>query len=164
MKGMALQSKGNMMCLLIPTEQRRRGKSIHEYGVLMHNMEEDSHLGTCVMMDGRLSWDKLGLAFKRVKEDKYVMFNSMRKQCRQIYLAAIADVTAVELQIPKSEREYIEAEDKVRKARRAALEAKAQEKKEPAAPEPRAKKEPATLKKGTLNDICVGTCVAMFFR
>ena len=164
---MALQSKGNMMCLLIPSGQRLCGKPVHEYGVLMQNMVEESYLGTCLMMDGRyvtLSWDKLKAAFKRVKEDEYVMTQSAQNACRQMYLAAIADVTALELTIADCEREYKVSLAKVRMNRKAASEAKKQEEEEPGARTAPKKKQPPAPKKSTLNEICVGTGVAFFFR
>ncbi len=97
------------MCLLLPPKQRQRGQPIVEYGVLMHNMQEDSHLGTCLMMDGRyatLSWDKLLLAFKRVKEEAYVMTKAQMTQCEELYRATILDRPALELRIAKCEKDY----------------------------------------------------------
>jgi hypothetical protein len=137
------------MCLLLPPKQRQRGQPIVEYGVLMHNMEEDSHVGTCLMMDGRyatLSWDKLLLAFKRVKEEAYVMTKAQMTLCEELHKAAIVDKPSLELRIAKSEKRY-------KMGRQAVQDAKPTKKKKPVAP-----------KRATLSEICLGTTVSMFFR
>jgi hypothetical protein len=68
---MALQSKGNFMCLLRVKAAIPKGEPLQKYGVLLHNMTENMYYGTCLMNDGRLltiSWDKLHQAFKRINQ------------------------------------------------------------------------------------------------
>ena len=81
---MALQSKGNYMCLLRPKNAVPRGECVQEYGVLMHNMEESSTTGTCFMpRDGRyVTLDLIDLhkSFKRIKEDSYVLGLAARSE------------------------------------------------------------------------------------
>ena len=73
---MALQSKGNFMCLLRAKAAIPKGEPTQEYGVLLHNMTETMSNATCLMKDGRdvtLSWDKLHQSFKRIKEWEYII-------------------------------------------------------------------------------------------
>jgi hypothetical protein len=93
---MAFQSKGNYMCLLRP---KKRGQTIQEYGVLLHNMQEESICGICLMEDGRyvtLDWDSLHRAFKQVKENEFAMCEARENFCRKMYLTALENSTAVD--------------------------------------------------------------------
>jgi hypothetical protein len=75
----------------------------------MHNMEEDSFFGTCLMQDGRyvtLSWQHLDKALKKVLEYDYVISPTIEKLLQDLYNAAMADVLALEEQIEISECTY----------------------------------------------------------
>jgi hypothetical protein len=106
---MALQSQRNYMymCFLV----------LQKYGILVHNMEVDCICGTCLMSDGRyetLSWNKLDLAFKQVKEDSYVITPVKETQCRDLYIAAIADTIALESCIEKRQSECLQSVEDAR--------------------------------------------------
>ena len=119
-EGMALQSQGNVMCLLRPRGQVRKGELKHEYGILVHNMEEDSFLGTCFMQDGRyvtLSWQEINKAFKKVKEDAYVISSNNEKVLRDLYDAVMTDVLTLENNIEASECAYHQQKEAAREAR-----------------------------------------------
>ncbi len=125
---MALQSKGNFMCLFRAKASIPKGEPPQEYGVLLHNMTENMYYGTCLMNDGRLitiSWDKLHQAFKRIKEWDCIISILKQNELRDMYLAACADTTAMELRIEKSQLEYKAAIELVRVKREAAREAAA---------------------------------------
>ena len=71
------------MCLLRPVAQVKRGQKRHEYGVLMHNMEESSLWAICLMTDGRyvvLPLDRAHIAFKKVQEAEYIMSSYDKKE------------------------------------------------------------------------------------
>ncbi len=145
------------MCLLRPKAQVKRGEKRQEYGVLMHNMEEESLCATCLMMDGRyvtLSWDHMHLAFKRVKEESYVMTEAMQTECLNMYIAALRDSTALEILIRQRELEYKVAMD----AASIAHEAKV------AATKARSQAKQKAPPKARMSDICLGTSVSMFFK
>ena len=75
----------------------------------MHNMEEDSFMGTCLMQDGRyvtLSWQQLDKAFKKVMEYDYVIPPALKILLQDLYNNAMADVLALEDQIEISECTY----------------------------------------------------------
>ena len=119
-EGMALQSQGNVMCLLRPRGQVRKGELKHEYGILVHNMEEDSFLGTCFMQDGRyvtLSWQEINKAFKKVKEDAYVISSKNEELLRDLYDAVMMDVLTLEKNIEFSECAYHQQKEAAREAR-----------------------------------------------
>ena len=119
-EGMALQSQGNVMCLLRPRGQVRKGELKHEYGILVHNMEEDSFLGTCFMQDGRyvtLSWQEINKAFKKVKEDAYVISSKNEELLRDLYDAVMMDVLTLEKNIELSECAYHQQKEAAREAR-----------------------------------------------
>ena len=75
----------------------------------MHNMEEDSFMGTCLMQDGRyvtLSWQQLDKAFRKVMEYDYVIPPALKILLQDLYNNAMADVLALEDQIEISECTY----------------------------------------------------------
>ena len=121
---MALQSQGNVMCLLRPRCEVRKGELKHEYGILVHNMEAESFSGTCFMRDGRfvtLTWQEINKAFKKVKEDTYVISRDNEKLLRDSYDTVMADVISLENNIEASQlafHQQIEAAREVREARR----------------------------------------------
>ena len=120
--GMALQSQGNHMCLLRSKKNVPKGECNQEYGILMHNMEEDSFFGTCLMQDGRyvtLSWQDLNKAFKKVLEYDYVISPTIEKLCQDLYNAAMVDVLALEHQIEISQCAYQQAKANATLARQA---------------------------------------------
>jgi hypothetical protein len=112
------------MCLLRP---KKRGQTIQDYGVLMHNIEEESICGICLMEDGRyvtLNWDSLHLAFKRVKEDEFALTEAKGKEIRNMYLTALEDYTASELRIAHAQAAFQKATHEADLAHRAKLAAK----------------------------------------
>ena len=122
-------------------------------------MTEESYYGTCLMNDGRLvtmSWDKLHQAFKRIMEWDCIISALKQNELRDMYLAACADTTALELRIEKSQSEYKAAIELVRVKREAAREAAAALKN---AKNPTLK----ARKKVKINDIRVNTHVSMYF-
>jgi hypothetical protein len=150
---MTLQSKGNNMCLL--RKAVPKGEAKHEYGVLLHNMTEEAYYGTCLMTDGRdvtLSWDHLHQAFKRIKEESYIIPREKEKHLREMYIGAIADTTAIESRIAKSQAEYRKALEKVAAARAAVAAEKSKKKVTQKAP-----------KKVNMSDISVNSHVCMYF-
>ncbi len=120
---MALQSQGNVMCLLRPRGEVRKGELKHEYGILVHNMEAESFSGTCFMRDGRfvtLTWQEINKAFKKVK-DTYVISRDNEKLLRDSYDTVMADVISLENNIEASQfafHQQIEAAREAREARR----------------------------------------------
>ncbi len=97
------------MCLLRPRKNVPKRECHHEYGILMHNMEEDSFFGTCLMQDGRyvtLSWQHIHKALKKVLEDDYVISPTKEKMLQDLYNNAMADVLALEKQIEISQCAY----------------------------------------------------------
>ncbi len=109
------------MCLLRSKKNVPKGKCNQEYGILMHNMEEDSFFGTCLMQDGRyvtLSWQDLDKAFKKVLEYEYVISPTKEKLCQDLYNAAM-DVLALEHQIEISQCAYQQAKANATLARQA---------------------------------------------
>ena len=110
------------MCLLRSKKNVPKGECNQEYGILMHNMEEDSFLGTCLMQDGRyvtLSWQDLDKAFKKVLEYEYVISPTKEKILQDLYNAAMADVLALEHQIEISQCAYLQAKANATLARQA---------------------------------------------
>ncbi len=106
---MALHCQGNFMCLLRAKKDFLKGTRPQEYGVLLHNMAEDSICGTCVMEDGRfetIPWGKLKLAFKRIHESSYKIADSLKTACNLLYLAAKADHATLIKKIKDCERDY----------------------------------------------------------
>jgi hypothetical protein len=99
-----------------------KGERQQEYGILMHNMEELSEFGTCLMTDGRYltiaSYD-LFMAFKRIKEDTYKISPVNESKCQALYVAAAGDTTAMKIRIEKSQLEYSAALKQVQEARAA---------------------------------------------
>ena len=147
------------MCLFRVKAAIPKGEPPQEYGVLLHNMTEESYYGTCLMNDGRLvtmSWDKLHQAFKRIMEWDCIISALKQNELREMYLAACADTTALELRIKKSQSEYKAAIELVRVKREAAREAAAALKN---AKNPTLK----ARKKVKINDIRVNTHVSMYF-
>jgi hypothetical protein len=72
-------------------------------------MEEDSIIGTCLMLDGRyetFSWEQLHKAFKRVLEENYVIDSLSEKQWPDLYNAAMADVLTLGKNIELSQCAY----------------------------------------------------------
>ena len=119
-EGMALQSQGNVMCLLRPRGQVRKGELKHEYGVLVRNMEEDSFTGTCFMKDGRfvtLPWQEINKAFKKVKEDAYVISSKNEQELRDLYDVVMTDVLTLEKNIEFSECAYFQQKEAARESR-----------------------------------------------
>ena len=97
------------MCLLRPRSDVRKGELKHEYGILVHNMEEDSFSGTCFMLDGRfvtISWQDLNKAFKKVKEEAYVISFITEKLLRDLYDKVMVDVVTLEMNIEASRSAY----------------------------------------------------------
>ncbi len=97
------------MCLLRAKKNVPKGECNQEYGILMHNMEEDCLFGTFLMQDRRyvtLSWQHLDKAFRKVLEYDYVISPTMEKQLQDLYNAAMADVFALEHQIEISQCAY----------------------------------------------------------
>ena len=143
------------MCLLRPYAQVKPGQKRHEYGILLHDIEESSHTGTSLMTDGRLvtlPLDKLHLAFKRVRDDDYLMSVASCKQCYALYKAASSDEPALELRIANSVAEYYKAIADASAARSAKQAERAKTlAKQTANP------------KVTMSHICLGTSVSMFF-
>ena len=78
---------------------------------------------------------------------------TQRQQCLELYIAAIADLTALELRIAQCTVEYKTAEDNARLARQAVIDARAKNKNRTVAP-----------KRAKLSEICLGTSVSIFFR
>ena len=125
---MALQSKGNCMCLLRTKAATPKGEPMHEYGILLHNMTETMTYGTCLMNNGRdltLSWDKLHQSFKRIKESNYIIPPKKQKECWDMCRAASADTEALAIRIERSVKEYLDDIDSKREKREAAREAAA---------------------------------------
>ena len=117
---MTLQCQGNVMCLLRPRGQVRKGELKHEYGILVHNMEDDSYKGTCFMHDGRyvtLSWQELNKAFKKVKENDYLISGINEQLLRESYEVVMTDVIALEKSIEASEYAYEQHNTTARLAR-----------------------------------------------
>ncbi len=141
------------MCLLrkgVP-----KGEPKHEYGVLLHNMTEEAYYGTCLMTDGRdvtLSWDHLHQAFKRIKEDSYIILRPKEKLLREIFIGAMADTTALELRIARCQSEYKDALDKVAAAKAAIAAEKKKNNVKQKVP-----------KKVKMSDIRVNSHVCMYF-
>jgi hypothetical protein len=110
------------MYLLRPRGQVRKGELKHEYVILVHNMEEDSFSGTCFMHDGRfvtLSWQEINKAFKKVKEDAYVISSKNEKLLRDLFDAVMTDVLTLENNIEASECAYQQQKEAAREAREA---------------------------------------------
>ena len=108
------------MCLLRPRGQVRKGELKHEYGILVHNMEDDSYKGTCFMHDGRyvtLSWQELNKAFKKVKENDYLISGINEQLLRESYEVVMTDVIALEKSIEASEYAYEQHNTTARLAR-----------------------------------------------
>ena len=157
---MALQSKGNFMCFMRARSATPKGETRHQYGVLLHNLTEESYFGTCLMTDGgylTLSWDLLHQSFKRITEWELRLTPPKQKELRDLYIKAIADTTALELRITQSQSEYNQGIERVRIAREAKREAAAAAKLKI---KPPAKKKPKKLK---ISGIRLNTHVAMFF-
>ena len=154
---MALQSKGNYMCLLRPRNTVPRGECVQEYGVLMHNMEESSTTGTCFMTrDGRyetLDLIDLHKSFKRIKEDSYVLGLAARSELWKMCQRETADQEALKDKIAESQARFTNARAEATRVRQAQAAARAEKAKAQSAP-----------KKATLRDITRGCCVSMYFE
>ena len=121
---MALQSQGNLVCLLRPRGTYPKGERQQEYGILAHNMEPKSECGTCIMTDGRyatMSWTNLDKAFKRIKEDTYKIPPLEEKRCQDLYVAAAANTTELKLRIKQSQSDHMAALNVAKAARAARL-------------------------------------------
>jgi hypothetical protein len=137
-----------------------KGEARYQYGVLLHNLTEESYYGTCLMTEGGYltsSWDLLHQAFKRITEWDLRLTPSKQKELRDLYIDAIANTTALELRISQSQSEYKEEIERVRISREAKREAAAAAKLKN---KPPAKKKPKKIK---ISDIRLNTHVAMFF-
>ena len=148
------------MCFMRARSATAKGETRHQYGVLLHNLTEESYFGTCLMTDGgylTLSWDLLHQAFKRITEWDLRLTTPKQKELRDLYIKAIADTTALELRITQSQSEYNEGIERVRVSREAKREAAAAAKLKI---KPPAKKKPKKIK---ISDIRLNTHVAMFF-
>ena len=142
------------MCLLRPVAQVHQGQKRHEYGVLLHDIDESSRTASSLMTNGRivtLPLDKMHLAFKRVREDAYVMSVASCKECYALYKAACSDLTALELRIAKSVADYYQAIADKSASRLAKQAARAKN---------LAKQ--TDIPKVTMSHICLGTSVSMF--
>ena len=107
------------------------------------------------MTDGRLvtlPLDKLHLAFKRVRDDDYVMSVASCKQCYALYKAASSDDPTLELRIANSVAEYSKAIADASAARSAKQAERA-----------KTLAKQTAIPKVTMSHICLGTSVSMFF-
>ena len=144
------------MCLLRPKNAVPRGECVQEYGVLMHNMEESCTTGTCFMRDGRyetLDLINLHKAFKRIKEDSYVLGMAARSELWKMYQRATADQEALNNKIAESQARFTKARAEASRVRQAQAAARAQKATAQQAP-----------KKATLRDITLGCNVSMYFK
>jgi hypothetical protein len=144
------------MCLLRPVAEVKRGQKQHEYGVLMHNMEETSLTAICLMSDGRyvtLPLERAHVAFKKVREAEYIMSAYDKKECQALYIAATSDTTALELRLAKCLSDYNDSVRDAALARTAKL----------AASRARRTSKQTVNPKVNISHICLGTSVSMFF-
>ena len=142
------------MCLLRAKKDFPKGTRPQEYGVLLHNMAEDSICGTCVMEDGRfetIPWGKLKLAFKRIHESSYKIADVMKTACNLLYLAAKADHATLNKKIKDCERDYFAFMDAAYAERRNKRGAK------------RKLGETTTSQPNKTGTISLGTQVSMYF-
>ena len=122
----------------------------------MHNMEENSVTGICLMTDGRyvvLPLDRIHVAFKKVLEAEYVMSAYDEEECHALYNAATKDTTALELRLAKCLSDYNDSVRDAYLARSAKL---------AAGRATRTSKEKVNIKVN-ISHICLGTSVSMFF-
>ncbi len=80
---MALQCQGNVMCVLRPTTMVPKGEEQQQYGILVHNMKENSTSGTFLRTDGRyvtLAAYDIAKVFRRIKEEAYKITPVMEKK------------------------------------------------------------------------------------
>ncbi len=107
------------------------------------------------MTDGRLvtlPLDKLHLAFKRLRDDDYVMSVASCKQCYALYRAASSDDPTLKLRIANSVAEYFKAIADASAARSAKQAERA-----------KTLAKQTAIPKVTMSHICLGTSVSMFF-
>lgn len=108
------------MCLLRRKATVPKGERQQEYGILVHNMAEDSLYATCLMTDGRsntLSLVNVDNAFRRIKEDMYKIPPLVKKQLQEMYIAASANTAQLNICIEKSQSDYIAALQSCHEAR-----------------------------------------------
>ena len=156
---MALQCQGNIMCVLRPTAMVPKGEQQQEYGILVHNMQENSTSGTCLMTNGRyvtLAAYDIAKAFRRIKEETYKITPVREKKLQELYITASSNLTALNINIKKSLMEYNAELKRVQEAREARRLDQARI--------PKAKKEKKAPRKCTLKDITLGAAVCIFFR
>jgi hypothetical protein len=121
---MSLQSLGNFMSLFRARGNIPKGKRKVEYGILAHNLEEDSEIGTCLMEDGRyetLDWNDLDKSFRRILEIDYVPNSVDEKLLRDLFDEAMVDVLAMEDKIETSQSLYRQQETATNEVRAAKL-------------------------------------------
>ncbi len=90
------------MCILRPKKDTPKGEPLQEYGVLLHNLKDNSQWDTCIMEDNRyliLPRGNLDLAFKRIKEYAFAISEEKRQYCIALYNIARADQTVLDLKL-----------------------------------------------------------------
>jgi hypothetical protein len=110
------------MCVLRSTAMVPKGEQQQEYGILVHNMQENSSSGTCLMPDGRyvtLAAYDIAKAFRRIKEEAYKITPVMEKKLQELYITASSNSTALNIIIKKSQMEYNAELKRVQEAREA---------------------------------------------
>ncbi len=144
------------MCLFRARGTISKGIRKVEYGILAHNLEEDSEIGTCLMEDGRyetLGWNDLDKSFRRILEIDNVLNNVDEKLLRDLFNEEMMDVLSMEEKIETSQILY-------RQQNTAAIEARLAKQAERSKTLLKTK----ANKKCTLKDIQLQTNVAMYFH
>ena len=86
-----------------------KGEQQQQYGILVHNMKENSTLRTFLMTDGRyvtLAAYDIAKAFRRIKEEAYKITPVMEKKLQELYITASSNTTALNIIIKKGQMDH----------------------------------------------------------